>query len=272
MILINREKLQQILKDFYNITKTRIAVLDHDYHEISAYPNEICTFCKKARENPIIASKCLDCDHRAFRYVQQEKRQYTYRCHLGLYESVYPIIVEKNIVGFLMIGQFIEETDREKIEDDFQKNYGDMEHISCYLNEVTAFNKTHVSSIASIMSVCAEYLCFTKTISQKNVGLCARIDQYIENHLHIPLSVEDIAKEFDVSKTTVYLTLKQGVGMSVTEYVNYKKMERAKTLLRQGVSTNAIVEQLAFSDANYFSRVFRKFTGYTIRDYKKGSF
>ena len=61
-------------------------------------------------------------------------------------------------------------------------------------------------------------------------------------------------------------------GMSVTEYVNYKKMERAKTLLRQGVSTNAIVEQLAFSDANYFSRVFRKFTGYTIRDYKKGSF
>ncbi len=271
-MLINREKLQQILKDFYNITKTRIAVLDYDYREISAYPSEICTFCKKARENPIIESKCLSCDNQAFSYVKQEKKQYTYRCHLGLYESVYPIIVEKNIVGFLMIGQFIEDNDLEKIETEFRKNYGDLDNISCYLSEVTSFNKTHVSSIASIMSVCAEYLCFTKTISQKNVGLIARIDQYIENNLHTCLSVENIAKRFDISKTSVYLALKKNVGMSVTEYVNYKKIERAKTLLRQGFSTNEILEQLAFSDANYFSRVFRKFTGCNIRDYKKGSF
>lgn len=272
MMLINREKLQQILKDFYNITKTRIAVLDCDYREIAAYPSEICTFCKKARENPIIESKCQACDYQAFRYVQQEKKLYTYRCHLGLFESVYPITVEKNIVGFLMIGQFIEESDREKIELDFQKNYGDINNISYYLTEVPSFNETHVSSIASIMSVCAEFLCFSKTISQKHVGLCARIERYIENNLHTCLSVEDIANQFDISKTSVYLTLKNGVGMSVTEYVNYKKIERAKTLLKQGFSTNEILELLAFSDANYFSRVFRKFTGYSIRDYKKGSF
>lgn len=272
MILINHEKLQQVLKDFYNITKTRIAVLDHDYREISAYPSEICTFCKVARKNPIIEQNCLDCDHRAFSYVKKEKKQYTYLCHLGLYESVYPIFVEKNIVGFLMIGQFIEETEHEKIKIEYQKKYGNMDNISCYLDEVAAFNKSHVSSIASIMSVCAEYLCFTKTISQKNVGLCARIDQYIESNLHTPLSVESIANAFNISKTSVYLTLKQGVGMSVTEYVNYKKIERAKKLMRQGISTNAILEQLAFSDANYFSRVFRKITGTTIREYKKGSF
>lgn len=269
MILINREKLQKTLQDFYNITNTRIAVLDNYYREISAYPLDLCDFCKNARENPDILEKCMHCDEQAFEYAKRERKQYTYRCHLGLYESVFPIITEKNLVGYLMIGQFIEESDRAKIERDFILKYGKMSNLTQYLNDVPAFNKKLVDSIASIMSVCAEYLCFSKTISQKKVGICARIDAFIENNLSVPISVQDIATEFGISKTSVYLILKQGAGMSVTEYVNYKKIEQAKQLIAQGFSTNQILEKVAFSDANYFSRIFRQYTGYTIRAYKK---
>jgi hypothetical protein len=59
------------------------------------------------------------CDKQAFDYAKRERKQYTYRCHLGLYESVFPIITEKNLIGYLMIGQFIEENDHTKIERDF---------------------------------------------------------------------------------------------------------------------------------------------------------
>ena len=35
------------------------------------------------------------------------------------------------------------------------------------------------------------------------------------------------------------------------------------------ILVNGILEKIAFSDANYFSRIFRQYTNYTIRAYKK---
>ena len=47
--------------------------------------------------------------------------------------------------------------------------------------------------------------------------------------------------------------------MSVTDYIKFAKIERAKVLLKStGQTVRDIAAALSFSTRNYFSRVFRK--------------
>jgi len=105
--------LARVLKSFYTLTGVRIAVLDKQCQEIAAYPREISLFCKRQREDAAFNQRCICSDQAAMEIVRQTGKQYTYRCHAGLHESLYPIWVGSSIVGYLMIGQFMKKSERE---------------------------------------------------------------------------------------------------------------------------------------------------------------
>ena len=242
MILIQNEKLHEVLRSFYTLTGIRIAVFNEWHHEIAAYPQELCAFCQNLRTDPFLDHQCQLSDQKAFHMVKQTRQQYTYRCHAGLYESLYPIIIDNCLVGFLMIGQFIQK------------------------------NEQTTNAIAAIMAICAEYLCFSKTVSTKHTGVAEKIDQYITHHLNEPMSVQLLADLCGISRTSLHLLFKESFGKSITEYINYKKIEKAKELIHQNISTQEILSQINISDANYFCRLFKKYTGLSLRAYKQNQF
>ena len=54
------------------------------------------------------------------------------------------------------------------------------------------------------------------------------------------------------------------------DYLLQIRMEAAKRLLSEGsFALGAVAEAVGFDDYNYFSRVFKKRTGYTPTEYKK---
>ena len=61
--------------------------------------------------------------------------------------------------------------------------------------------------------------------------------------------------------TEYYLThkFKEETGLSVTDYIKFAKIERAKVLLKSTDQTvQDIAAALSFSTRNYFSRIFRR--------------
>ena len=72
--------------------------------------------------------------------------------------------------------------------------------------------------------------------------------------------------------TPSYLStlFKKEIGMPLTEYVNNHRTEKAKQLL---LSSNLQVQQIAQScgilDVNYFTKIFKKYTGKTPNEYRK---
>lgn len=61
--------------------------------------------------------------------------------------------------------------------------------------------------------------------------------------------------------TEYYLThkFKEETGLSVTDYIKFAKIERAKVLLKSTDQTvQDIATALSFSTRNYFSRIFRR--------------
>ena len=222
-MLINQQKLNEVLKAFYDLTKVRIAVVDGWYNEIASYPKEICAFCLEMRKNDKFLIKCNECDQSAFNQVKKTGKQYTYRCHAGLYESVYPISVDDKVVGYLMIGQFIDENDHSVIEQLAKKDYN--AQVSSLVNQLSVFNASRMYSLAEIMMVCAEYLCFSKTISPKESGYGHRIKEYVDTHLSEQITVDAIASYFGVSRTGIYLIFKREFGKGITDYVNSRKIK-----------------------------------------------
>ena len=268
-MLIKEEKLNKVLQSFYTLTGVRIAIYDEWYREICSYPRSMCGLCLSLRRYPSFDTECRSSDENAFRIAEGTRRQYTYKCHAGLYESVYPIISEGSVLGFLMIGQFITESERSGLESGIRGSYPNAVPVRDDLEAITVLSPKKAEAIAEIMSVCAEYLCFSKAVSARRMGLSLRAERYVEENLGKPISVDGVAKALGVSRTTAYVLFKKSFGKSITEYVNYRRIEKAKSLIVSGATTAEILESLGLDDANYFYRLFRKIAGVTLAEYRK---
>ncbi len=93
---------------------------------------------------------------------------------------------------------------------------------------------------------------------------------YIELSLDRKIRTADLAAL--VGYTEYYLTekFKKETGQSVSSYIRYARVERAKVLLEStDLSIREIAEQLAFNTVNYFIQSFRDTAGYTPAQYRK---
>ncbi len=105
-----------------------------------------------------------------------------------------------------------------------------------------------------------------KSVYSRNV---TRALDYIYNHLHEPITVDDVAREVGVSRGYFSTLFKKEMGIGVAEYVVKKRMEAARNMLRYSEMSYAeISEILAFSSQSHFTAVFKKYHGVTPKEYR----
>ena len=92
---------------------------------------------------------------------------------------------------------------------------------------------------------------------------------YIRKNLHQKLSVDHIAKLAYVSKTNFFKMFKDELGTSPNDFILQERISRAKTLLATQNSIKETAFQTGFSDANYFTKVFKQWVGDTPKNYQK---
>lgn len=92
--------------------------------------------------------------------------------------------------------------------------------------------------------------------------LVREICQYVLLHPEENITLQALASRFYVSKKHLSFLFKQETGMRFTEYATQVKIQRARILL---ISPEAkvyqVAEKLGYSDAEYFSKVFKRVTG-----------
>ena len=93
---------------------------------------------------------------------------------------------------------------------------------------------------------------------------------YIDFHYMEPLSLEGLAARFVINKNYLSSRFHKEVGMTVTDYINKTRVQRSEELLgKKTLSMQAIAEQCGFSDANYFTRTFKKINGISPNEFRK---
>ena len=108
-----------------------------------------------------------------------------------------------------------------------------------------------------------------ESIYNKDFLRVAPILDYIRDNLDQPLTLDQIAGQFYISKHYLCRIFKSATGFSVMEYIIYSRVLRARQLLQEGVSVQRAGELSGFSDNSHFIRTFGHLTGSTPGRYAK---
>lgn len=85
---------------------------------------------------------------------------------------------------------------------------------------------------------------------------------YLANHYTSSISMDDLVQEVGLTKSYICRLFKRHTGCTITEYVNRLRCYQAIYLIENGHSVTEVASAVGFNDYNYFSRVFKKITGY----------
>lgn len=87
----------------------------------------------------------------------------------------------------------------------------------------------------------------------------AELEEYIDSHLGENIRIEDLSAVCQLSVSTLQHKFKDYFGRAPAEYINYRKIQRAKEMLLEGKTVTETAMLLGFNTSNYFATVFRKF-------------
>ncbi|MEF9839388.1 MAG: PocR ligand-binding domain-containing protein [Lachnospiraceae bacterium] len=103
----------------------------------------------------------------------------------------------------------------------------------------------------------------------KNNELIKKAMIYISQHFNTPLTLEDVASQVHLHPSYFSTMFKQSTGSTFKEYLNMVRIEESKRLLSNtDFSIIDIAVAIGFEDQSYFSKVFKKYTGLTPKQFR----
>lgn len=241
-----------------------------------------CDFCKRARELPNGKVNCEKSDKlEAVELAKQYKEPFFFECHMGMRELVIPLHRDDIFLGIIFVGQCRLDNDYEsKIRANAEKMHGDPDEFLSLYNLLPLLSRKDLMNIGNILIqyfdteiLNSEIISpkISSTVVQKS--LTETIKQFIQINYKSPLSLKKIAKTLHVNASYASRCFSSDCAMTVTEYIMYVRIERAKMLL---LTTDAPIGNIAlnvgFEDANYFSRIFKKKEGCSPLQYRKNTY
>lgn len=121
-----------------------------------------------------------------------------------------------------------------------------------------------------IMGQAIELRDLESTKQQRGI-LKQAIDFINERYYDESISLDIVAKKVNISPNYLSAIFSQEVGQTLIEYITSKRIDKAKNMLRQADKRlGEIAFAVGYKDPHYFSFVFRKVTGCTPSEYRKG--
>lgn len=274
-VLFQDKEVQKLLDDYQKLVGVRIAVFDTQFNELYSSPKNLSNFCQRIRQNDALNAACRYCDERAFLLAKANRETYMYPCHLGLYEAVTPIYDNQQLLGYVMVGQLLDNSNN-KDQKWREINLLYHQHQSTFapyrkeFDDLKQMSMEEIEAVTNIMKACASSIWLQHLIDVERSPIIERIDNYIEQHYTKKIHTTALCDALYISKTTIYNYLKNEHNMSLTQYINAYRIKLSKEHLKEKKTPIAEVAMaVGFDDYNYYTRVFKKITGETPRQYRK---
>ncbi len=99
-------------------------------------------------------------------------------------------------------------------------------------------------------------------------GVVGRLVQYLNEHLEEDIGHNVIAAKYRIHPGYLSRLFKQEMGETLSEYLLRVRIEKAAQLLKEGnYKIGEIAGMVGYSASSYFSIMFKKYTGYSPREY-----
>jgi two-component system, response regulator YesN len=118
-----------------------------------------------------------------------------------------------------------------------------------------------------------EELCAELTDGDSSESFVVLARNFIDKHYWNPeLCLEDAAAELQISPGYLSRLMKRETGFSFVEYLNRIRVRKASILMSDpSAKAFEVAERVGYRSQHYFSRAFKKVTGTTPTDHRKGA-
>lgn len=255
--------------------KTEYGTLFRDFPKIGFYNNHYHAYCMAVKSSRYLHEKCVQCQKMVLKHKTQE-RFFCGSCYAGVRELVFFLFYRGERVGFLSVSGYAGERRNAKLQVTvdplFYQRAGFLGDPFFYERLKKQEPPTALcQQLLPPLVICLEELFagWMQMPGRDCLDENDRILAYMENH-YTHLTLEEVAKVFHKSKSSVSHAFKKKNGLTLKAYCNRLKLRDAAWLLKH---TDLPVTQVAlsagFESLSYFISLFCEAYGDTPFRYRQ---
>lgn len=156
------------------------------------------------------------------------------------------------------------------------ENY-DSELINISKKKIILFKKIDTSrSFDEIMNIVIDTFNYINNLSQNNLDsknssyIIKIVKEYVDKNYKNEISVATISKDLNINYNYLSYCFKNETNENLSSYISKIRVEKAKIHLEDfKIPIADISEMVGFSEHNYFSKIFKKYTSFTPTEYRR---
>ena len=263
---IDRQKLQELLRDFRTLTGICISFWYHgDEWSVIGDTVYVSPFCALLRQNETLRHDCEYCDARGLNHARETGEVCRLVCHAGLHEYTYPVQEAGRTLGYFMIGQVRLPDDGGGLSSEMVERWRalgmDVQEMQRLYHQLPVMTSEKMFSACHMLDALAKYVYIQRMIRRTEPPLCKKIMTYVRSNLARPMTLDSIAAALNVSRSTLCHTVRNQMNTSMIELIRRMRVEKVVSLLQDGWTLQAAALEAGFSSSSYCSRVFKQVLG-----------
>ena len=268
VIHYDEHKLSRALTDFYQATGVNISIADADFKQLCEIQNAHNPYCAYVQNTAEGRCACRCSDESLFRKCQKSHQTEMHICHAGLLDIATPVIHKGTIIAYVIMGQLKVAQDFNSLE--VSAALSSTKRAASIYDSIPYITESRILAVANLAVMLTKYILLENILTPTIAENLGKAEAFITSNLQKELSVQDIAKGANVSKSVLYKDFHICFNCTVKEYINAKRIEKAVELITTtNLSMDEISQQVGFSSASYFSKIFKAQKGISPLKYRK---
>lgn len=263
------ELLNKVMKDFSMVTGNNIALYDKDFNLLGSNYANRQRFCALIQTSTEGKRRCHNSDYELLEACAKYKVPQTHICHAGLIDMCIPIKYNESVIAYIVLGQIKNENSFESIFKYVKKLDLNFEELKESYNSIPYADKEKIQSVISIAVMLTEYILYNDMIKPRyniNVELATK---FIDENYCTDITVSDICKAANISKSVLYKNFTAYLGMTPIDYINKKRIDKScALLLKSNLAIENVMSEAGFSNLSYFYKKFKELKGLTPKQYR----
>ena len=249
------ERLQAVLSDFYNATGVDMFALTNK----GAY----------SRDKNVLFELCLQCESDLIKKCKITGKQQVRLCESGIINVVLPVKYFDKAIDLYLFFSF-RQFQKALNEKCLFANQNEGLSLNEYYERLPLYRKNKFDGVVSIANTLSAQFVSSGIVYTDQASAVSRIKGFIDENYATPLTINDIARGTNVSKSNLYRIFKSELDCTPIEYLNKKRIEKSKAMLIDTeFNINEISRILGFPNAACFRSVFKKEYGVSPTHFKK---
>lgn len=263
------KKLDEALRDFYNVTGVGISILREDYSPLGTKKANN-TYCRLMQSSKRGLVKCLESNRYLLEECKAKKLPMMSICYAGLVEIAVPIIYNDEIIGFAILGHIKQHGTSVDFSSALEGLPVDVKLAEEMFDALPAYEAEKIKSILNMAAMFGKFLILENFVRPKENESIEQIKRFVLANIDKKLTSQMICRGTHISRSTLYSILNTHMGCTVSEFISNAKVDRAKDLLQKTeLPVEDISDKLGFSSPAYFGKVFKKIVGMSPLKYRK---